>query len=122
MLVDGRRYICFTRVTANFQRGSPNVPPAGTFHLTCSQAFSRYRERLAQAEGVTGGHDLTFAHVAIQQVHGGPVYTRRAAMPIHVFPFLPYPATRGRVLEGCSTGFKKFWRASGTWYGAGRAP
>jgi len=30
---------------------SPNVPPAGTFHLTCSQAglqaFSRYRERLA---------------------------------------------------------------------------
>ena len=29
------------------QRGSPNVPPAGTFHLTCSQAFSRYREGLA---------------------------------------------------------------------------
>ena len=29
------------------QRGSPNVPPAGTFHLTCSQAFSRYGERLA---------------------------------------------------------------------------
>ena len=35
------------RVVGLGQRGSPNVPPAGTFHLTCSQAFSRYRERLA---------------------------------------------------------------------------